>query len=114
MQLQDLKEIASSTYNGENSLVAEIRSVSTFYLSSPATAPENSLMSTPPPFPVDSVGPPRAEVCRTAASFPLSRSPKVYRTQGGRGQRYPSHATLQPQSNKSLVSPTHLIHLSDV
>ena len=83
--------------------------MSAFYLSSPATAPENSLMSTPPPFPVDSVGPPRAEVCRTAASFPLSGSPKVYRTQGGRGQRYPSHATLQPQSKKSLVSPTHLI-----
>ena len=70
MQLQDLKEIASSTYNGENSLVAEIRSVSTFYLSSPATAPENSLMSTHASIPVDSVGPPRAEVCRTAASFP--------------------------------------------
>jgi hypothetical protein len=29
------------------------------------------LMSTHASFPVDSVGPPRAEVCRTAASFPL-------------------------------------------
>lgn len=75
---------------------------------------EGGVMSTHTPFHVDSVGPPRAEVCRTAASFPLSGSPKVYRTQGGRGQRYPSHATLQPQSKKSLVSPTHLIHLSDV
>ncbi len=34
------------------------------------------------------VGPPSAEVCKTAASFPLSGSPKVYRTQGGSGQRY--------------------------
>ncbi|KAK1647599.1 hypothetical protein QYE76_065404 [Lolium multiflorum] len=32
---------------------------------------------------VDRVGPPRAEVCRTAASF-LSGLPKVYRTRGGR------------------------------
>ena len=70
MQLQDLKEIASSTYNGENSLVAEIRSVSTFYLSSPATAPEKCMMSTGASILVDSVGPPRAEVCRTTASFP--------------------------------------------
>src|SRR5215208_1553248 len=98
----------------ENSLVAEIRSVSTFYLSSPATAPENSLMSTGASILVDSVGPPRAEVCRTAASFPLSGSPKVYRTQGGRGQRYPSQATLQSRYKTSLVSPTHLIHLLDV
>jgi hypothetical protein len=37
---------------------------------SPATVSENSLMSTHASFPVDSVGPPRAEVCRTAASFP--------------------------------------------
>src|SRR5215217_1393135 len=63
--------------------------MSAFYLTSPATAPENSLMSTHASFPVDSVGPPSAEVCRTAASFPLSGSPKVYRTQGGSGQRYP-------------------------
>src|SRR5215203_1107188 len=48
---------------------------------------KQSLMSTHAFFHVDSVGPPRAEVCRTAASFPLSGSPKVYRTQGGRGQR---------------------------
>ena len=30
----------------------------------------------------------RIEVRRTATSFPLSGSPKVYRTQGGSGQRY--------------------------
>ena len=62
-------------------------------------------MSTHASFPVDSVGPPRADVCKTAASFPLSGSPKVYRTQGGRGQRYHSQATLQLRYNKSLVSP---------
>jgi hypothetical protein len=39
-------------------------------LFSPATAPENSLMSTHASILVDSVGPPSAEVCRTAASFP--------------------------------------------
>jgi hypothetical protein len=43
---------------------------------------------------VDSIGPPSVEVCRAAASFP-SGSPKVYRTQGGGGQSYPSQATLQ-------------------
>ena len=45
-------------------------SVSAFYLTSPATAPEKSLMSTDASILVDSVGPPSAEVCRTAASFP--------------------------------------------
>jgi hypothetical protein len=37
-------------------------------------------MSTHASILVDSVGPPSAEVCRAAASFPLSGSPKVYRT----------------------------------
>jgi hypothetical protein len=41
-----------------------------FYLTSPATAPEKSLMSTHASVLVDSVGPPSAEVCRIAASFP--------------------------------------------
>jgi hypothetical protein len=67
--------------------------VSTFYLTSPATAPEKSfdsawltcellllqspamvpeksLMSTNTSILVDNVGPPSAEVCRTSASFP--------------------------------------------
>ena len=95
MQLQDLKEIASSTNtmapekycylepeyecllpflpgNGARK-VASCRGplcVCAVYLSSPATAQENSLMSTGASILVDSVGPPRAEVCRTAASFP--------------------------------------------
>ena len=46
--------------------------------------------------------------------FTLSGSPKVYRTQRGSGQRYPSQATLQSRYQKSLVSPTHLIQLSGV
>ena len=46
-------------------------------------------MSTHASILVDSVGPTSAEVCRTTASFPLSGSPKVYRTKGGSGQRYP-------------------------
>jgi hypothetical protein len=39
-----------------------------------------------------------ASKCRglyNSSKFPLSESPKVYRTQGGRDQRYPSQATLQ-------------------
>jgi hypothetical protein len=49
--------------------------------------------------------------------FPIlvgHQSPKVYQTQGGRGQRYPSQATLQLRYKKSLMSPTHPIHLSDI
>jgi hypothetical protein len=39
-------------------------------LQSPVTAPEKSLMSMNASILVDSVGPPSAEVCRTAANFP--------------------------------------------
>jgi hypothetical protein len=45
-------------------------------LQSPATAPEKSLMSTNTSILVDSVGPPSAEVCRTAASFPYMDHPR--------------------------------------
>jgi hypothetical protein len=50
--------------------------VSTFYLTSPATAPEKNLMSTHASILVDSVGPPSAEVCRTAANFPYVDHPR--------------------------------------
>jgi hypothetical protein len=33
---------------------------------------------------------------------------------GRRGQSYPSQTTLQLRYRKSLVSPTHPIHLSDI
>jgi hypothetical protein len=58
-----------------------------------------------------------ASKCRgllNSSKFTLSGSLKVYRTQGGRGQRYPSQATLQLRYKKSLVSPTHLIYLPGV
>jgi hypothetical protein len=58
-----------------------------------------------------------ASKCRgsyNSSKFPLSGPPNVYRTQGGGGQSYPSQATLQLRYKKSLVSPTHPIHLSDV
>jgi hypothetical protein len=54
-------------YKGNNS---EPKDVSSFYLTSPATAPEKSLMSMHTSVLVDSVRPPSAEVCRTTASFP--------------------------------------------
>jgi hypothetical protein len=53
-------------------------------------------------------------LCVFRPEFPLSGSPKVYRTQGGRGKMYPSQTTLQLRYKKSLVSPTHPIHMSDV
>jgi hypothetical protein len=42
---------------------------------------------------------------QNSSKFPLSGSPKVYQTQGGGGQSYPSQATLQLRYKKSLVSP---------
>ncbi|KAK1663288.1 hypothetical protein QYE76_051447 [Lolium multiflorum] len=67
---------------------------------------DNTVMSTHASFPVDSVGPPRAEVCRTAASFPLSGSPKVYRTQEEEVKDIP---LMQPRNHKarSLLCPQH-------
>jgi hypothetical protein len=63
---------------------------------------------------VVSVGPPSADVCRTAASFPYVDHPRFIELREEEVKGYPSQATLQLRYKKSLVSPAHPIHLSDV
>jgi len=72
------------------------------------------LMSTHASTLVDYVGPPSAEVCRTAANFPQVDDLRFIELREVEVEDGLSQATLQLRYKKSLVSPTHLIHLSDV
>jgi hypothetical protein len=65
-----LVTVCASSRSGTSTNKAQVRYSMRVPFTSLATAPENSLMSTRTSVLVDSVGPPSAEICRAAASFP--------------------------------------------
>ena len=71
-------------------------------------------MSTHASILVDYVGPPSAEVCRTAANFPLVDNLRFIELREVEVEDGLSQAILQLRNEKSLVSLTHLIQLGVV
>ena len=98
------KDIPSSTHSPQE--IASLRVCVCLLPYFPSNGARNSLMSTHASILVDYVGPPSAEVCRTAAISLRFIELREVEVEDGLSQ-----AILQLRNKKSLVSPTHLIQL---